>query len=63
LLAPGGELLFSTNFSRFALAADELSGFSAEDITRETLPRDFERNPRIHTCYLLRRAGDAAPRR
>ena len=57
LLAADGVLLFSTNFSRFVLDADSLPGLSVEDISRATIPRDFERNPRIHRCFLLRHAA------
>lgn len=54
LLAPGGAIVFSNNYTRFKLDADALSAFEIRDLTRETLPRDFARNPRIHSCYLLR---------
>ncbi len=59
LLAAGGELVFSTNFTRFDLDAAALPGLTIEDISRATIPKDFERNPRIHRCFLIRR-GDAA---
>lgn len=54
LLAPGGTILFSNNYSRFKLDAAALAAFEIEDISRTTLPRDFSRNPRIHSCFLLR---------
>jgi 23S rRNA (guanine2445-N2)-methyltransferase / 23S rRNA (guanine2069-N7)-methyltransferase len=54
LLAPGGVLVFSTNFTRFRLEADALPGLVVEDVTRTTIPKDFERNPRIHRCFLIR---------
>ncbi|MFH1569826.1 MAG: bifunctional 23S rRNA (guanine(2069)-N(7))-methyltransferase RlmK/23S rRNA (guanine(2445)-N(2))-methyltransferase RlmL, partial [Gemmatimonadota bacterium] len=53
LLAPGGVLLFSTNARRFELRTGELEHLACEDITRATIPRDFERNPRIHQCWRL----------
>ena len=53
LLAPGGVLVFSTNFSRFELEAAALPGLVVEDISKVTIPRDFERQPRIHRCYLI----------
>jgi 23S rRNA (guanine2445-N2)-methyltransferase / 23S rRNA (guanine2069-N7)-methyltransferase len=56
LLAPGGTLVFSNNFRRFRLDAAALRGVTIEDITRATLPRDFERNPRVHQCWTMRRA-------
>jgi 23S rRNA (guanine2445-N2)-methyltransferase / 23S rRNA (guanine2069-N7)-methyltransferase len=62
LLEPGGTLLFSNNFQRFRLDAAGLADFDVEDLSRATLPEDFRRNPRIHTCFMLRRmpAGFAA---
>jgi 23S rRNA (guanine2445-N2)-methyltransferase / 23S rRNA (guanine2069-N7)-methyltransferase len=55
LLAPGGTIVFSNNYTRFKLDAESLSSFEIEDITARTLPKDFERNPRIHSCFMLRR--------
>jgi len=54
LLAPGGVLVFSTNFTRFDMDASSLGGLTVEDISRATIPRDFERNARIHRCFLIR---------
>lgn len=53
LLAPGGILIFSNNRRRFQLAQDELWPLKVEDISRLTLPKDFERNPRIHNCWRI----------
>lgn len=53
LLAPHGELFFSTNARRFKLDKNALSGLSAEDITAQTIPEDF-RNQRIHQCWIIR---------
>jgi len=55
LLSPGGTLIFSTNFRRFRLDQEGLVEFAVEDISSATLPRDFERNPRIHQCFKLSR--------
>ncbi|HWI41945.1 MAG TPA: bifunctional 23S rRNA (guanine(2069)-N(7))-methyltransferase RlmK/23S rRNA (guanine(2445)-N(2))-methyltransferase RlmL [Verrucomicrobiae bacterium] len=55
LLAPGGELIFSNNFRKFRMDADSLPGLRMEDITRRTIPPDFQGNPRIHNCWLIRR--------
>jgi 23S rRNA (guanine2445-N2)-methyltransferase / 23S rRNA (guanine2069-N7)-methyltransferase len=55
LLAPDGVIVFSTNYTRFRLDAGALTEFEIEDLTRSTLPHDFQRNPRIHSCFVLRR--------
>jgi 23S rRNA (guanine2445-N2)-methyltransferase / 23S rRNA (guanine2069-N7)-methyltransferase len=55
LLAPSGILIFSTNLRRFRIDIDELEEFDIADITRRTLPPDFERNPRIHQCFRIER--------
>lgn len=51
LLAPGGRLLFSTNAQRFKLDAGVSSRWQVEDRSRASIPFDFERNPRIHSCF------------
>lgn len=53
ILEPDGILIFSNNLRRFRMDFDALSGFSIEDISRKTLPKDFERNPRIHNCWRI----------
>jgi 23S rRNA (guanine2445-N2)-methyltransferase / 23S rRNA (guanine2069-N7)-methyltransferase len=54
LLRPTGRLVFSTNYSRFKLDLDALGDLAVEDISSQTIPRDFERNSRIHRCYVVR---------
>ncbi len=51
LLAPHGKLVFSNNAQKFKLDPEIEQLYEVNDITRATLPRDFERNPRIHQCY------------
>ena len=53
LLAPGGRLVFSNNAQKFKLDAEVSESYKVTDISRATLPKDFERNPRIHQCYEL----------
>ena len=53
LLAPGGKLVFSTNAQKFKLDGMLGERYKVSDISRATLPKDFERNPRIHQCYEL----------
>jgi 23S rRNA (guanine2445-N2)-methyltransferase / 23S rRNA (guanine2069-N7)-methyltransferase len=55
LLARDGLLVFSTNAQRFRLDPALPERYDVRDISKATLPRDFERNPRIHTCYEIRR--------
>ena len=57
LLQTDGILIFSNNLRRFKLDRAALGGLLIDDIGRKTLPRDFERNPRIHNCWRIRRAG------
>lgn len=54
LLAPDGLLIFSNNLRRFRLDADALAEFQIRDITAETIPMDFSRNPRVHHCFEVR---------
>lgn len=54
-LNPGGEILFSNNLRQFKLdeAALQNLGFSIKNISKQTLPEDFQRNPKIHHCWSL----------
>jgi 23S rRNA (guanine2445-N2)-methyltransferase / 23S rRNA (guanine2069-N7)-methyltransferase len=54
LLAPDGLLVFSTNAQRFKLDDALAIRYDIRDISAATLPRDFERNPRIHRCFEVR---------
>lgn len=58
LLAPGGTAVFSCNLRNFKpdLPALAAAGVQLRDITARTIPYDFERNPKIHCCYLVKRA-------
>ena len=53
LLEPGGALIFSNNFRRFKLDEAALTGVDVVNITAQTMPRDFARNPRIHCCWKI----------
>ncbi|MCU7585497.1 class I SAM-dependent methyltransferase [Adlercreutzia muris] len=61
LLAKDGVAVFSCNLRSFKPDREALAkcGVAIEDITASTIPHDFERNPRIHHCYLVRRAVSA----
>ncbi|HQZ30684.1 MAG TPA: bifunctional 23S rRNA (guanine(2069)-N(7))-methyltransferase RlmK/23S rRNA (guanine(2445)-N(2))-methyltransferase RlmL [Arenimonas sp.] len=56
-LSPDGLLLFSNNFRRFKLDEAAVAEFATcTEISPRTIDPDFERNPRIHRCWELRRA-------
>ena len=48
-----GTLIFSNNFRNFKLADSITEQYKVEDISTETLPHDFARNPKIHRCWLI----------
>ncbi|MBK1723125.1 bifunctional 23S rRNA (guanine(2069)-N(7))-methyltransferase RlmK/23S rRNA (guanine(2445)-N(2))-methyltransferase RlmL [Thiocystis violacea] len=54
LLEPDGMLIFSNNLRRFRIDLEGLSPLNVVDIGADTLPRDFARNPRIHSCWMIR---------
>jgi 23S rRNA (guanine2445-N2)-methyltransferase / 23S rRNA (guanine2069-N7)-methyltransferase len=54
LLRPSGRLVFSTNYTRFKLDLGALGDLAIEDITAQTIPKDFERNTRVHRCFVIR---------
>jgi 23S rRNA (guanine2445-N2)-methyltransferase / 23S rRNA (guanine2069-N7)-methyltransferase len=56
LLAPGGKLVFSNNAQKFKMDSSVVERYKVTDISRATLPKDFERNARIHQCYELEKA-------
>ena len=55
-LSNDGVLYFSNNYRRFRLDDAAVAQFAhCVEISRETIPPDFERNPRIHRCWRLQR--------
>lgn len=53
LLSENGVLIFSNNLRRFKMDHESLAGFNIKDLSRATLPKDFERNPKIHNCWKI----------
>ncbi|MBQ9067711.1 MAG: bifunctional 23S rRNA (guanine(2069)-N(7))-methyltransferase RlmK/23S rRNA (guanine(2445)-N(2))-methyltransferase RlmL [Eggerthellaceae bacterium] len=53
VLAAGGKIVFSCNLRSFKPDEEALlgAGMLVHDITRDTIPHDFERSPKIHFCY------------
>jgi 23S rRNA (guanine2445-N2)-methyltransferase / 23S rRNA (guanine2069-N7)-methyltransferase len=58
LLKEGGTILFSTNYRRFRLDREGLKGFRVEDLSQATLPRDFERQSRMHRLWRMVKGQD-----
>ncbi|WP_090276278.1 bifunctional 23S rRNA (guanine(2069)-N(7))-methyltransferase RlmK/23S rRNA (guanine(2445)-N(2))-methyltransferase RlmL [Halopseudomonas litoralis] len=54
-LAPGGVVYFSNNFRRFRLDSALAEKYQVEDISAQTLDKDFQRNTRIHRTWKLMR--------
>ena len=52
-LATGGLLVFACNAQRFRLDEEAGRRWSVADISAQTLPFDFARNPRIHRCFQI----------
>ena len=60
-LAPGGLLIFSTNYRKFRIDSAALAAFDLRDVSKATIPKDFARDAKIHQCYELRlRPRDAS---
>ncbi len=53
---PGGTLYFSCNFRRFVLDEQIRRWFHVEDLSRWSIPPDFQRNERIHHCFRITHA-------
>lgn len=59
-LTTNGILYFSNNFRRFRFDNEAVATFAeCQDISPLTIPMDYQRNPRIHRCWRLRRPGEA----
>ena len=54
-LVPGGTLIFSNNFRKFKMNELTERQFDCQNITPQTLDLDFERNPRIHNVWKIKR--------
>ena len=52
-LSAGGVLYFSTNRRRFKLDDRVQQRWHVTDVSRASIPPDFERNQRIHACWRL----------
>ncbi|MBM9603931.1 bifunctional 23S rRNA (guanine(2069)-N(7))-methyltransferase RlmK/23S rRNA (guanine(2445)-N(2))-methyltransferase RlmL [Desulfopila inferna] len=53
LLTEHGVILFSTNYKGFKMDRQILTDFVLGDISKETIPFDFQRNRSIHSCWKI----------
>lgn len=53
ILRPGGLLIFSNNLRNFKIDREELSQYELKDMTKPSIPKDFERNAKIHQCWFI----------
>ena len=54
-LTKDGIILFSNNYRKFKMDLAGLKEFQIEDLSRTTLPPDFERRPKAHNCWKITR--------
>lgn len=56
ILTANGTIIFSNNKRGFKMDIEGLIelGLQAENISHKTLPLDFERNPQIHNCWIIK---------
>jgi 23S rRNA (guanine2445-N2)-methyltransferase / 23S rRNA (guanine2069-N7)-methyltransferase len=55
VLAADGTLVFSNNFRKFKLDPAVTEKYQVQDYRMQSLPPDFERDPKIHGCWLITR--------
>jgi 23S rRNA (guanine2445-N2)-methyltransferase / 23S rRNA (guanine2069-N7)-methyltransferase len=60
-LEAGGCLIFSTNFRRFKLEEKLQEMYDIKDISHESVPFDFSRNEKIHSCWEIRKSVQSEP--
>ena len=60
ILTANGTIVFSNNKRGFKMDFDSLAelGLTAENISHKTLPLDFERNPHIHNCWIVKHVAE-----
>ncbi|EIJ36573.1 bifunctional 23S rRNA (guanine(2069)-N(7))-methyltransferase RlmK/23S rRNA (guanine(2445)-N(2))-methyltransferase RlmL [Thiothrix nivea] len=54
ILEQDGVLVFSNNFRRFKLDLMIEADYQVQDYRIQSLPEDFQRDPKIHGCWLIR---------
>ncbi|WP_191602847.1 bifunctional 23S rRNA (guanine(2069)-N(7))-methyltransferase RlmK/23S rRNA (guanine(2445)-N(2))-methyltransferase RlmL [Marinomonas algicola] len=61
-LSKDGELIFSNNYRRFQLSEDILNKYDVENITPQSIDLDFERNTKIHQCWIIKHGAEKQAR-
>jgi 23S rRNA (guanine2445-N2)-methyltransferase / 23S rRNA (guanine2069-N7)-methyltransferase len=54
LLSEDGLIVFSSNAQRFRLEERLSERYQVRDLSAATVPQDFGRNPKIHSCFEIR---------
>ena len=54
VLSAEGTLIFSNNFRKFQLDPEVAAKYQVQDYRKASLPLDFERDPKIHGCWLIK---------
>lgn len=57
-LSENGELIFSNNYRKFQLDEAVISKYEVENITQQSIDLDFQRNGKIHQCWIIRHKPD-----
>jgi 23S rRNA (guanine2445-N2)-methyltransferase / 23S rRNA (guanine2069-N7)-methyltransferase len=59
-LNTNGCILFSNNLRQFKLDEEAIKnlGLSVKNLSQQTIPEDFQRNPKIHHCWLLTKESE-----
>ena len=53
-LEKDGMMIFSNNFRRFKMDESVLEKYAVEDISESTIGADFQRDAKVHKCYIIR---------
>lgn len=53
-LEQDGTLIFSNNFRKFKMSQVIRDSYEVSDISAQSIPKDYQRNPRVHNCWQIR---------
>ena len=52
-LSKDGQLIFSTNYTKFKMYEELFDEFNLKEISEQTIGTDFARNSKIHRCWII----------